>query len=96
MIKSTTLAGAILLLGSAGTFAAPCAIGTTTSSVGPTTKDTTSNVEANKAPRLTPGVKGESAGTVGAMNNTGSNSVPGKDEKPIPVGKVVKPGSDDC
>ena len=96
MTRSTAVAGAILLLTSAGALAAPCATGTTTSSVGPTTKDTTSNVEANVAPKTTPGVKGESAGTVGAMNNTGAASAQSNGEKPAPVGKVVKPGDDDC
>ena len=93
---SILTAGAMLLLATDSALAAPCTTGTTTSTVGPTTKDTSSNVEANVAPRTTPGTKGESAGTVGAMNNLGAGSTPGKGEKPIPEGKVVKPGDDDC
>ena len=89
-------AGAVLLLAAGSVSASPCTTGTTTSSVGPTTKDMSSNVETNVAPRTTPGTKGESAGTVGAMNNAGAGSTPGKGEKPAPVGKVVKPGDDDC
>ena len=89
-------ASAMLLLTAGSVAAAPCATGTTTSTLGPTTKDTSSNVEANVAPRTTPGTKSESAGTVGAMNNTGATAAQGKGEKPAPVGKVVKPGNDDC
>lgn len=96
MTKPLILASVVLLLG-APAFAAPCATGTTTSTKGPTTKDTSSNAENNAAPKTTPGAKGESAGTVGAMNNAGGNSTPDKGQKPLPEGKPVQgQNSNDC
>ena len=97
MTRSFTLASAILLLSSAAALAAPCATGTTTSTKAETTQDKSSNVEANSAPKTTPGTKGESAGTVGAMNNAGGNSTPDKGEKPLPEGKPIQgQNSNDC
>ena len=98
MPRLTTLigAGAILALTAATSLAAPCAVGTTTSSKGPTTKDTSSNVEGGSTQKVTPGAKGESPGTVGALNNVGAGSVAEKGEKKAPEGQPVKPGDDNC
>ena len=98
MSRFTTLTGAaaILTLTVTTSFAAPCAVGTTTSTKGPTTKDTSSNVEGGSTAKVTPGAKGESPGTVGAMNNTGASSMPDKGEKKAPEGQPVKPGDDNC
>jgi len=98
MPRIATLTGtaAILALTATTSFAAPCAVGTTTSTKGPTTKDTSSNVEGGSTAKVTPGAKGESPGTVGAMNNTGASSMPDKDEKKAAEGKPVKPGDENC
>lgn len=98
MPRFTTLIGAatILALTATTSFAAPCAVGTTTSSKGPTTKDTSSNVEGGSTEKVTPGAKGESPGTVGALNNVGAGSMAEKGEKKAPEGQPVKPGDDNC
>ena len=98
MHRLTTLTGAaaILALTVTTSFAAPCAVGTTTGSKGPTTKDTSSNVEGGSTAKVTPGAKGESPGTVGALNNVGAGSMADKGEKKAPEGKPVKPGDDNC
>jgi hypothetical protein len=98
MSRFTTMTGAaaILALTVTTSFAAPCAVGTTTSSKGPTTKDTSSNVEGGSTQKVTPGAKGESPGTVGALNNVGGGSMAEKGEKKAPEGQPVKPGDDNC
>lgn len=98
MPRFTRLIGAatILALTATTSFAAPCAVGTTTSSKGPTTKDTSSNVEGGSNEKVTPDAKGESPGTVGALNNVGARSMADKGEKKAPEGKPVKPGDDNC
>lgn len=98
MPRIATLTGAVAILALTATtsFAAPCKVGTTTSTDGPTTMDTSSNVEAGSTAKVTPGAKGESPGTVGAMNNAGAGTMADKGEKKAPEGHPVKPGDDNC
>lgn len=95
-IATLTGAAAMLVFTASTVYAAPCNVGTTTSTKGPTTKDTSSNVEGGSTAKVTPGAKGESPGTVGALNNVGANSTPDKGEKKAPEGQPVKPGDDNC
>jgi hypothetical protein len=98
MFRCFTLIGAaaIAVMAATGAIAAPCATGTTTSTTGPTSKDTSSNVQGGSTERVTPGAKGESPGTVGAMNQ-GSSSTPKDGEKTLKPGqRVVGNNSDDC
>jgi hypothetical protein len=88
-------AAAALMLTATASLAAPCAVGTTTSSKGPTTKDTSSNVEGGSTAKVTPGAKAESPGTVGALNDTPNTTI-AKGEKKAPEGVPVKPGDDNC
>ena len=94
-IATLTCAAAILALTATTSFAAPCNVGTTTSTKSQT-KDTSSNVEGGSTAKVTPGAKGESPGTVGALNNVGADSVADKGEKKAPEGQPVKPGDDNC
>jgi hypothetical protein len=98
MIKINVMAGAsaILFLTAISAIAAPCAVGTTTSANGTKTGDSSSNVDGGSTDKVTPGAKAESPGTVGAMNNVGSNTQIGANEKKPVEGQVVKPGSNDC
>ena len=98
MTKITTIvtAGAVLLFTAATAMAAPCAVGTTTGANGAKTGDTSSNVDGGSTAKVTPGAKAESPGTVGALNNAGSNTQIGAGEKKPAEGQVVKPGSNDC
>ena len=98
MTKITTIvtAGALLLFTAATAMAAPCAVGTTTGANGAKTGDTSSNVDGGSTAKVTPGAKAESPGTVGALNNAGSNTQIGAGEKKPAEGQVVKPGSNDC
>jgi len=86
---------ALIATGSAS-MAAPCAVGTTTNAQGQATTDKTSKADGTSDTKVTPGAKAESPGTVGAMNNVGSNTQPGAGEKKPAEGQVVKPGSNDC
>lgn len=98
MLKYSLVTGAaaIVLVAATGAMAAPCATGTTTSTTGPTSNDTSSNVQGGSTERVTPGAKGESPGTVGAMNQ-GSSSTPKDGEKTLKPGqRVVGNTSDDC
>jgi hypothetical protein len=98
MTKMTTIvgAGAILIFTAAAAIAAPCAVGTTTGANGAKTGDTSSNVDGGSSAKVTPGAKAESPGTVGALNNVGSDTQIKGDEKKPAEGQVVKPGSNDC
>ncbi|MCJ2081510.1 hypothetical protein [Methylobacterium sp. J-090] len=73
MQRSTTLTGAaaILLLSATTAFAAPCATGTAGKSA---SMEKSSKVDGGATGNVTPGAKAESPGTVGAMNNVGSNT----------------------
>lgn len=73
MQRSTTLTGAaaILLLSAASAFAAPCATGTAGKSA---SMEKSSKVDGDATTNVTPGAKAESPGTVGAMNNVGTNT----------------------
>lgn len=98
MTKMTTMvgAGAILIFTAATAIAAPCAVGTTTGANGAKTSDTSSNADSGSSSKVTPGAKAESPGTVGALNNVGSETqIKGGEKKPA-EGQVVKPGSNDC
>jgi hypothetical protein len=69
MQRSTIMAGAAALLLSASTaFAAPCATGTTGK------MEKSSKVDGASTTNVSPGAKAESPGTVGALNNVGSNT----------------------
>lgn len=76
-------------------FAAPCNVGTTTNMSG-SSKDTSSNVDGGTTANVTPGAKGESPGTVGALNNVGAASLWDDGSKKAPEGQPVKPGADNC
>ena len=90
-------AGALALFGVTSLAAAPCATGTTSDATGQKNQnDTSSNTERKSTTNVSPGVKSESPGTVGAMNNIGSNNQLAPGEAKPAEGKVVKPGSDDC
>jgi hypothetical protein len=73
MQRSTTLTGAaaILLLTASTAFAAPCATGTAGKSA---SMEKSSKVDGASTGNVSPGAKAESPGTVGAMNNVGSNT----------------------
>lgn len=89
-------AAALMILASGGVMAAPCATGTTTSTQGPKTGDTSSNVQGGSTEKVTPGAKGESPGTVGALNQ-GSTSVPKEGEGTLKPGQRVEgQNSNDC
>ncbi len=95
MTKMTSFAGAAaLLLVSSTAFAAPCSTGTTVKSDKDASKAST--VDPKATANTSPGAKGESPGTVGAMNNVGANTTPSKGEAKPAEGKVVKPGDTDC
>lgn len=66
----TALAGAALLAMSTASFAAPCTTGTTVGNA--KNSNTSSSVDPGSTAKVSPGAKGESPGTVGAMNNAGS------------------------
>lgn len=66
----TTLAAAALLAMGSAAFAAPCTTGTTVGNEKNT--NTSSSVDPGSTSKVSPGAKGESPGTVGAMNNAGS------------------------
>ena len=71
MTKITTFAGAAaLVLMSSAAFAAPCSTGTTVTPNKDASKAST--VDPQATANTSPGVKGESPGTVGAMNNAAS------------------------
>lgn len=98
MSKLSTLSGvaALLFVTGGSAMAAPCATGTTTSTKGPTTADTSSNVQGGSTEKVTPGAKGESPGTVGAMNQ-GSTSAPKEGEGTLKPGQRVEgQNSNDC
>lgn len=98
MLKLSILSGAaaLLIVTGGSVIAAPCATGTTTSTKGPTTGDTSSNVQGGSTEKVTPGAKGESPGTVGAMNQ-GSTSSPKEGESTLKPGQRVEgPNSNDC
>lgn len=94
-IAMLTSAAAILALTATTSFAAPCNVGTTTSTKSQT-KDTSSNVEGGSTAKVTPGAKGESPGTVGAMNNVGAATTKDDGSKKAAEGQPVKPGDDNC
>lgn len=97
MMQYLPISGIALLFLCGVAAAAPCAIGTTTSSKGPITKDTSSNVEGGSTANVTPGAKAESPGTVGALSNGRDNTRPEAGEKKPPEGKPVQgQGSNDC
>lgn len=83
----------IITLSAGLAIAAPCNVGTTTNAT--TGKDTSSNVDGGSTAKVTPGAKGESPGTVGAMNNAGA-AMKDDGSRKAPEGQPVKPGSDNC
>jgi hypothetical protein len=97
LIRSLAAATAILTLTAATTIAAPCAVGTTSNSQDKqAAAEKSSKVDGGSDAKVTPGAKAESPGTVGAMNNVGTNTQPAAGEKKPAEGQVVKPGSDNC
>jgi hypothetical protein len=82
----------IVILSNSLSIAAPCNVGTTTNISG-LSKDTSSDVDGSTTGAVSPGAKGESPGTVGAMNNVGVST---KDDgsKKAPEVQPVMPGSD--
>ncbi|BAQ44128.1 MULTISPECIES: hypothetical protein [Methylobacterium] len=62
-------AGLFLLAGTLGAAAGPCAPGQTAQKM-----DKTSNVDPSATASVSPGAKAESPGTVGAMQNVGSQT----------------------
>ncbi|MCJ2116319.1 hypothetical protein MKK65_06965 [Methylobacterium sp. J-001] len=97
ILTTLTVATAMTLLGAGIASAKPCAVGTTTNSTGQKgSADASSKVDGDVIGKVSPGAKAESPGTVGAMNNVGSNATPSANEAKPPEGKVVKPGDDDC
>ncbi|MCJ2079711.1 hypothetical protein [Methylobacterium sp. J-090] len=97
ILATMTLAAAMSLLGAGVASAKPCAVGTTMDSTGKKgSADASSKVDGDTTAKVSPGAKAESPGTVGAMNNVGSNATPSANEAKPPEGKVVKPGDDDC
>ncbi|MCJ2012494.1 hypothetical protein MKK75_00075 [Methylobacterium sp. J-030] len=97
ILNTLSVAAAITLLGAGIASAKPCAVGTTTNSTGQVgSADASSKVDGDTTAKVSPGAKAESPGTVGAMNNVGSNATPATNEAKPPEGKVVKPGDDDC
>ncbi len=96
-IFAITIAAAALGSVSTASLAAPCQVGTTTNAHGQHgSSDKSSKADGASDTKVTPGAKAESPGTVGALNNVGSNTQPGANEKKPAEGQVVKPGSDDC
>jgi hypothetical protein len=95
MPKSLKIAVAttLLTLSASLAVAAPCNVGTTRNAA--TGKDTSSNVDVGTTAEVTPGAKGESPGTVGAMNDVGAAT---KDDgsRKAPEGQPMKPGADNC
>jgi hypothetical protein len=93
-ISTIVATAAIIVLSTGVSIAAPCNVGTTTNMSG-SSKDTSSSVDGHTTGMVSPGAKGESPGTVGAMNNVGVST---KDDgsKKAPEGQPVKPGSDNC
>ncbi|MCJ2120071.1 hypothetical protein MKK65_26450 [Methylobacterium sp. J-001] len=83
----------MLTLSASFAVAAPCNVGTTTNAA--TGKDTSSNVDGGSTTKVSPGAKGESPGTVGAMNNLGA-AMKDDGSKKAPEGQPVKPGADNC
>ncbi|AWB23535.1 hypothetical protein DA075_23735 [Methylobacterium currus] len=70
MTRFTALgAGLFLLAGTLGAAAGPCAPGQTAQKM-----DKSSNVDPPSTASVTPGAKAESPGTVGAMQNLGSQT----------------------
>ena len=99
MTKLATLSGgtAILMLTAGASFAAPCAVGTTTNMEGKASSaDKSSMVDGTSTAPKSPGAKAETPGTVGALNNVGAGTKPADGEKKPTEGQVVKPGSNDC
>ena len=99
MTKLATLSGAaaILMLTAGASFAAPCAVGTTTNMEGKASSgDKSSMADGTSSAKTTPGAKAESPGTVGALNNVGAGTKPADGEQKPAEGQVVKPGSNDC
>lgn len=94
-ILSLSVALATVTLSATFAFAAPCNVGTTTNMAG-SSKDTSSNVDGGTTAKVTPGAKGESPGTVGALNNVGAASLKDDGSKKAPEGQPVKPGADNC
>ncbi|MDP4025710.1 hypothetical protein Q8W71_24040 [Methylobacterium sp. NEAU 140] len=99
MTKTTTLAGAALLLLSTAAFAAPCSTGTTVNRSSDASKSST--VDPNATANTTPGAKSESPGTVGAMNNAGSATPtsPGdvqRQSEGKPTAAQAAKGGNDC
>lgn len=66
----TTLAGAALLALGSAAMAAPCTTGTTVGNEKNSNKS--SSVDPGSTSNVSPGAKGESPGTVGAMNHAGA------------------------
>ncbi|MHC2017788.1 hypothetical protein [Methylobacterium sp. CM6247] len=87
----------IIAFGTTTALAAPCAIGTTVSSQGKQgVQDKSSNVDTSTK-NLAGGEKAGAPKTVGALNNLGAETVPGKDEKKPEPGKVIQgQSSNDC
>ena len=99
MSKFTTFSGAaaILMLTAGASFAAPCAVGTTTNMEGKASSgDKSSMTDGASTAKTSPGAKAESPGTVGALDNVGAGTKPADGEQKPAVGQVVKPGSNDC
>lgn len=101
-MKKLSITLAAVLLSASAAVAAPCATGTTTNAQGQdaakgASKDTSSKVDSDSTAKTSPGAKAESPGTVGAMNQAGSNTSPEKGEKPLSEGQVVQgQNSDGC
>ncbi|MCJ2067264.1 hypothetical protein MKK75_00310 [Methylobacterium sp. J-030] len=93
-ILNIVAATAIIVVTTSVSFAAPCNVGTTTNMSG-SSKDTSSNVDGSTTGKVSPGAKGESPGTVGAMNNVGVSTKDDGSKKAL-EGQPVKPGSDNC
>ena len=99
MTKISTLVGAsaILAFTAATALAAPCAVGTTTSSQGKQTLQDNSSNAVTSTKNLAGGEKAGAPKTVGAMNNVGAAEQPGPNEKKPPVGKPIQgQNSNDC
>ena len=95
-IATLITAAALSALTVTASLAAPCNVGTTSSTKESTTKDTSSNTDSGSTGKVSPGAKAESPGTVGAMNNVGANATADKGEKKGAEGRPVKPGDDNC
>ncbi|WP_449409987.1 hypothetical protein [Methylobacterium komagatae] len=75
----------------------PCSTGSTTNSTGQKSAgDKSSAVDPNYTKNVTPIIKEEHPGTVGAMDKVGANQAIAPGEARPVEGKVVKQGSDDC